>query len=555
MQNMKKRRFGICVILLLIVAVFAAIPGKRAQAAETKRLMSITAVYTGDAVLVGHSIDLEKLTVMGLYSDGSYVSVKDYALSTYIIQSVGNNVIQIKSEGVSGVFTVQGKKVLTVTAYYSTATVTVGELLDREKLTVKAHFSNGTTSKVDDYLLSHNVVAIIGENEYTVTYESVSTKFTIIGKEEKRPVTLYAYYNGPTVIVGNSPKRDDFYVSVFFSDGTKERLTSFELTPSVIQKEGSNTVLVSYGEISSEVRITGKAKNVLSIKAEYVGLPVVVGKSVDVSDIKVTATYNDGTKDLVNNFTLSGSVIYKIGDNLINVFCGGRTAYINVRGVEAEIVDYSNNAQAVIRDGEAVSSVMLAVDAKADPKNVLIEKINANHVRKAIRRLVKTDKFIAFEVSFLDPELDVFLPMMMKLTVPAGYDKENFAVFYTPNRKTVMAQMNGEFLKDGTYEFKMFQPGTYIIADCTQLVYVESLELEEESLTLRVGRSYSLDPVILPHTATNKEVTYTSSRPQIATVSEYGTIKALKTGTTIITVETTDGSGKKCKLRVSVVEK
>jgi len=72
---------------------------------------------------------------------------------------------------------------------------------------------------------------------------------------------------------------------------------------------------------------------------------------------------------------------------------------------------------------------------------------------------------------------------------------------------------------------------------------------------LRVGRSYSLDPEILPHTATNKEVSYTSSRPQIVSVSEYGTLKGLKTGTSIITIEAKDGSGKSCKLRVSVVEK
>ena len=103
--------------------------------------------------------------------------------------------------------------------------------------------------------------------------------------------------------------------------------------------------------------------------------------------------------------------------------------------------------------------------------------------------------------------------MTMKVSVPAGYDREQFAVFYTTNRKTIMAQMNGEFLKDGYYEFKMFQPGTYIIADCTPLIYVETLALEESELTLRLDRSYSLNPEILPHAATNKEVTFTSSRP------------------------------------------
>lgn len=119
-----------------------------------------------------------------------------------------------------------------------------------------------------------------------------------------------------------------------------------------------------------------------------------------------------------------------------------------------------------------------------------------------------------------------------------------------------MAQMNGEFLNSTTYEFKMFQPGTYIIADCTPLLYVESLYLEEgDELSMRLGRSYSLDPVILPHTATNKEVEYTSSRPSVVSVDKYGTLTAEKTGTAVITIAAKDGSGKKCKLRVTVTEK
>ena len=556
MQNRRKCKTGVFLCLLIMLAVFAVIPGERAGAATTgKRLSSITAVYTGESVLVGHSIETDKLTVMGLYSDGSYVKLKDYALSSYVIEKAGNNIIQITSDGITGTLTVMGKKVISVNAFYAQAAATVGEKLDREKITVQVYFSDGTAEKVSDYDLSHTLVTAIGTNEFVVTYEGVTTKLFVTGKEEKKPVSLYASYSGPAVIVGNTPKREDFYVTVFYNDSTTEKITAFELTPSVIQKEGNNTVIVSYGGLSAEVKITGLAKTVTAIQAEYVGFPVVVGKSVATEDIKVTATFNDGTKDYVTNFTLSGSVIYKVGDNVITVFCDGSTAYINVRGVEAEIIDYSHCAQGTIKDGKYSTGVTLAVDAKADPKKIQIEQVDAKQVKKAMRRLVQSDKYLVFEVSFLDPEMDVFLPMTMKVTVPAGFDRENFAVFYTPNRKTIMAQMNGEFLKDGSYEFKIFQPGTYIVADCTPLVYVESLTLEEDNLTLRVGRSYSLEPLILPHAATNKEVTYTSSRPQIVSVSKYGILKAEKTGTSIITIEAADGSGKSCKLRVSVVDK
>ena len=545
-------------LFLIACMVFAAVlffsTGRNAEAAE-KRLSSITAVYTGDTVLVGHSVDLDKLTVMGLYSDGSYVKLKDYALSSYVVTKKGDNKFTVLCDGVKGELIVKGKEVLSLSAYYSQGSVTIGEKLDREKLIVTVYYSDGTSEKPKDYVLSHTLVEDLGTNTFLVTYENKTTKFTVTGKEERKPRTMYASYSGPAVIVGNAPDRNNFYVSVVFNDNTIERITEFELTPSVIQKEGSNVMVVSYGELSAEVKIPGLAKSVVSITAEYVGLPVIIGKTIAEKDIEVTATFNDGTKDKVTNFTLSSSVVYKIGDNLITVFCNGKTAHINVRGVEAEIIDYNHSADAFIRDGSIYSRVKLAVGAKADPEQVTIEKIDSKLVKKAMRRLVQTDEYLAFEVGFEDPELDVFLPMTMKVSVPAGFDREKFAVFYTPNRKTIMAQMNGEFLRDGYFEFKMFQPGTYIIADCTPLVYVESVTLEMEELTLRIGRSYSLDPEILPHAATDKEVKYTSSRPQIVTVSEHGTLKALKTGTSIITIEAQDGSAKSCKLRVKVVEK
>lgn len=555
----RKTKIGMWVLVYIAAVLLTVLPGKPAEAAKTKaaekRLSSITAVYTGDSVMVGDSIEVSKLTVMGLYSDGSYVKLKEFSLSTYVVREAGYNEIKVTSEGVTGTFTVIGKQAMYMDAYYEQASVTVGEELDRKKITVQVYYSDGSSEKVTDFDLSHTVVRVLGLNEFTVSYEGIRTKFAVTGKEQKRALQLYATYVGGEVIVGNAPNRKDFYVSVVYSDNTMEEITSFELTPSVVQKEGKNTIVVSFDSLSAEVTVPGLAKTVESITAEYLGLPVVIGKTVAYEDIKVTATFNDGTKDTVTNFTLSSSVVYQIGDNLITVYCDNQTAYINVRGVEAEIIDYSNCAEAVIKDGKVSSRVTLAVGTKADAKQVTIEAVDRQLVKKAMRRLIQTDEYMAFEVSFADPELDVFLPMTMKVSVPAGYDKENFAVYYTPNRRTIMAQMNGEFLTDGTYEFKMFQPGTYIIADITPLIYVESLTLEDENLTLRVGRSYSLDPEILPHTATNKEVSYTSTRPKVVTVSERGTLTALKTGTSIITITAKDGSGKSCKLRVTVVEK
>ena len=70
MKKGKIAKFGIIMLLFIAAVFFIAGTGKKAEAAQ-KQLASITAVYTGETLLIGHSMDLEKLTVMGLYTDGS----------------------------------------------------------------------------------------------------------------------------------------------------------------------------------------------------------------------------------------------------------------------------------------------------------------------------------------------------------------------------------------------------------------------------------------------------------------------------------------------------
>ena len=179
MGSFKKRRVCLVLAFLAFVSVLILPQVKKAQAAE-KRLVSLTAVYTGGTVLVNHSIDLEKLTVMGLYSDGSYEKIKDYSLSAYGITESGTNLITVSYEGVNTYFTVQGKSVLILSAYYEQASVTVGEQLDRDKISVYAYYSDGTNERLTNYTLASTAVTKIGTNDFYVIYEGKTAKFSVV---------------------------------------------------------------------------------------------------------------------------------------------------------------------------------------------------------------------------------------------------------------------------------------------------------------------------------------------------------------------------------------
>lgn len=85
-------------------------------------------------------------------------------------------------------------------------------------------------------------------------------------------------------------------------------------------------------------------------------------------------------------------------------------------------------------------------------------------------------------------------------------------------------------------------------------VPVNGISLNKKETTLVVGSKETLIATINPSRATNKAVSWTSSNPNVATISQTGVIEAKKVGTTKITVTTKDG-GKNSSITVNVKNK
>ena len=82
-------------------------------------------------------------------------------------------------------------------------------------------------------------------------------------------------------------------------------------------------------------------------------------------------------------------------------------------------------------------------------------------------------------------------------------------------------------------------------------VKVKNVELDRKRATLKVGEKLKLKAKITPKKATNKEVTWRSSKKEVATVTKNGLVRAKMKGRTVITVKTKDGKKKaKCTINV-----
>ncbi|MEN1761311.1 stalk domain-containing protein [Anoxynatronum sibiricum] len=85
-------------------------------------------------------------------------------------------------------------------------------------------------------------------------------------------------------------------------------------------------------------------------------------------------------------------------------------------------------------------------------------------------------------------------------------------------------------------------------------VAVNSVAIPQGNISLIMGASQSLTAEVLPSNATNKQVTWTSSSPAVATINASGQVTGVSPGTATITVRTVSG-GKTASIVVTVTAK
>ena len=100
--------------------------------------------------------------------------------------------------------------------------------------------------------------------------------------------------------------------------------------------------------------------------------------------------------------------------------------------------------------------------------------------------------------------------------------------------------------------------GSGIKADCIVTVFqpvtITSITLNHDRLSLSSGESETLSATILPANATNKNITWSSNKTNVATVDQTGKVKAVAGGICTITCSATDDSGVCALCYVSVYE-
>ena len=554
----KKSIVKYIISVIAIVFVVTVWFGHKQAAGAIQRLDEIEAYYIGPDVEVGKEIKLSDIQLSAKYyissglagSQDGYYEYEDvkkgFTITPSVVKNQGENQVVVTYKNKKCVVTVHGKVVESITADYTGDELYVGATIPVGKIDVYAYFSDGTFEQVRNFTLSEKTVTKTGSNIITVVYQGKSTEVFVYGKPPLAVEELMADYVGESIIEGNVISKSNIQVVAYYNDGTTKEITNFNISPTIAKYEGENDITVSYGGVETVIQIYAEERYVEKMTARYTGPGVVVGKKVPKEEIEVIVTYNNGFEESIDDFEMYSDEIWFEGENIVLVYYDDFFEEITVFGVMGFAANYDNALTNYFTspDGSVDTEVTLGMPVGLEENSFILREADPEMIEYVVQRVVYTEHFIGFDLHYEDDEMILGFPMAVKVTVPDDFEPEKFGVYYTPNRTTIMAKVNGDFIDEEQteYEFVVYEPGTYILVNEISNRLVEDI-IVETKLELKENRSFSLNPQVLPLNAENRKVTYRSSDEDIATVSENGKIRTISQGTCEIWIEAEDESG------------
>ena len=222
----------------------------------------------------------------------------------------------------------------------------------------------------------------------TLENDSVST-VTVIYKKINKDITvkctssvivsMTAKYDGNLSAGTSINAKKDIIVTALHRNGYTTTITqdcSFTPETVTLKKDGKEKIHVTYEDFSCDVELICSDKTITALSAEYIG-ELLAGKELKTgsTDIKVTATYKDGTKETVTTWKIDqpgtlewekqSDVIISYEDQTcpLSVFCTS-----NLKTITAE---YNGSVEAGTKIANGNSNIKVTATYKDDKTEIV----------------------------------------------------------------------------------------------------------------------------------------------------------------------------------------
>ena len=370
------------------------------------------------------------------------------------------------------------------------------------------------------------VVTAIAKGKSTITANGV----TADGKKLKATVTVQV--NRPvTQLVSN---KTDILLAVGKRDSAKISVTPSSASDKSVLYVSSNESVATVDKKGNIKGIAAGSSIITAASASNPEITVAINVTVIVPVSKITL--DDGNVKLYIGQTLPLSVSYLPADASIQAVTfkssAEKFATVDGNGAVTGVAKGKATITAVAKDGSG---------AKATKQiNVLQQPQSVSFKEPPTKLSVGTDKKMTADVAPRSTS-DKTLIWTSSNDAIATVNKNGTVTPVYPGQVTITA---------ASKDF----PNISASANITVVQPAKKIELSETKLNILVQNTAQLSYVITPDYTTNKAVSWSSSRPQVASVDQNGLVTAHKRGTATITVACQDGSGRAAKATVNVIQ-
>jgi uncharacterized repeat protein (TIGR02543 family) len=217
--------------------------------------------------------------------------------------------------------------------------------------------------------------------------------------------------------------------------------------------------------------------------------------------------------------------------------------YIYVTPKENNVDTSENNMATCVLDSSDISVEEIWSEQTPEGCDVIARIVNRGF-KSMSNTTVTLRKDTAEGTSLANNTIEAIDPQQaidVRLSASGAEDGDIFYVTASEQEKENILANNSGF---AVYVPLNLQPAE----EKTEKIPVSSVSLKD-SATLLLGNTLQLNATVLPDNATNPQVTWSSSKPEVATVNQTGKVTAVKEGSTVITAEA-DGVSDTCTVTV-----
>ena len=274
-------------------------------------------------------------------------------------------------------------------------------------------------------------------------------------------------------------------ITAYYTDGTHQTVTNYELIDNVNLQTNQSVVRLSYTEdlITRTIAIPIRVTNDL-IKLDIITPPTkttyVAGEDFDASNMVVQATFEDGSLMEVNNYTLANNYNLVKGQTYVTV----QYTHDGITKSVKQTITVTNKVTGIIITVPPTKTLYVTGQT-FDSTGMVVSAIYENGASQAITGYTITDGTIAegqsnVTISYKDPETNKVFTTTQKIKIGSGIESLEIT---TPPTKTIYA-VGSAFDPTSMVVKVHYSKGTSKVITNYTIVNGSSLTADQTSVTI-----------------------------------------------------------------------